>query len=92
MIRSLAIGAALGLALLVCFLIVPVLAHDHERPGLTDWFQSRRNPRGVPCCDGSDAKKLEDVDWRADGTNYQVRIDGQWREVPRGLGPRYSEP
>lgn len=84
MIRSLAIGGALGLVLLACFLIAPVLAHDHERPGLTDWFKSLRNPRGVPCCDGSDARKLSEVDWKSspDGKSYQVRVDGQWRDVP----------
>lgn len=57
-------------------------AHDHERPGLTDWFQSLRNKNAVPCCDGHDAKKLEDVDWKADGKTYSVRLDGRWVDVP----------
>ena len=27
-------------------------------------------------------KKLEDVDWKADGKTYSVRLDGRWVDVP----------
>ena len=41
---------------------------------------------GVPCCDGSDATRLEDVDWEtviSDGeSHYRVKIEGEWYDVP----------
>ena len=56
-------------------------AHDHDRPGLNDWFKGL-SAGGVPCCDGSDATRLNDVDWESKDGHYRVRIYGQWVDVP----------
>jgi hypothetical protein len=58
-----------------------VRAHDHERPELNGWYQSLRSGKG-PCCDGSDAKRLDDADWESRDGHYRVRIDGEWVDVP----------
>ena len=39
-------------------------AHDHEHPKLNSWYESLHNGKG-PCSDGSDAKRVDDVDWKA---------------------------
>jgi hypothetical protein len=41
----------------------------------------QKNTRGTSCCNGSDARFLNDDDWRISGKRYQVRIGGQWLEV-----------
>jgi hypothetical protein len=52
-------------------------------PELNDWFGSLTNWEGTPCCDGSDATRIEDVDWQTIcgvGTGecqYQVRLEGK---------------
>ncbi|GLR90531.1 hypothetical protein GCM10007857_72460 [Bradyrhizobium iriomotense] len=56
-------------------------AHDHERPELNGWYESSRSGKG-PCCDSSDAKRVEDADWENQGGHYRVRIDGEWVDVP----------
>ena len=61
-------------------LVSAVRAHDGHHPELGDWFRSLANPQGMPCCDGSDATRIEDVDWQTiceTGTgecHYQVRL------------------
>jgi len=60
----------------------PVRAHDHSRPDLDGWFKSLRNKNTVPCCDGSDAMRLSDVDWDAKDGHYRVRLEGEWVDVP----------
>lgn len=59
-----------------------VLAHDHGRPELNEWFKGLRAHSGVSCCDGSDATSLEDVDWDTKDDHYRVRLNGQWVDVP----------
>ena len=70
-------------ALTAAFLLLAghVFAHDRDRADLTDWFQSLRSKRGMPCCDGHDAHKLADVDWQSKDGHYQVRIDGKWVDI-----------
>lgn len=57
-------------------------AHDHDRPALNGWFKTLRNKNTVPCCDGSDAMRLDDVDWDAKDGHYRVRLEGEWVDVP----------
>lgn len=65
-----------------------VWGHDKDHPELSDWFRSLTNFEGMPCCDGSDATRIEDVDWQTiceagtDECHYQVRLEGQWWNVP----------
>jgi len=49
------------LALLL--MTTPVFAHDHGRPELNNWFLGLHNKLGYSCCDGSEAKSIEDPDW-----------------------------
>ena len=69
-------------------LVTAVWAHDKHHPELSDWFRSLANSQGTPCCDGSDATRIEDVDWQTiceAGTgecHYQVRLEGKWWHVP----------
>jgi hypothetical protein len=55
--------------------------HDHENPELNNWYESLHSGKG-PCCDGSDAKRVDDVDWESKDGHYRVRIDGEWVDVP----------
>jgi hypothetical protein len=56
-------------------------AHDHEHPELNGWYASLHSGKG-PCCDGSDAKRVDDADWETKDSHYRVRIDGEWVDVP----------
>jgi hypothetical protein len=56
-------------------------AHDHQHPELKSWYESLHSGNG-PCCDGSDAKRMDDADWEAKDGHYRVRIDGEWVDVP----------
>ena len=58
-------------------------AHDHDRPGLSDWYTSLRSGHG-PCCDGpgKDATHLESDDWETKDGHYRVRINKKWLDVP----------
>ena len=39
------------------------LGHDKKHhPELSAWFKSLADFHGTPCCDGSDATRIEDVD------------------------------
>ena len=57
-------------------------AHDHLRPELNSWYESLHSGR-EPCCDGSDAKRVDDADWESKDGHYRVRIEGEWVDVPR---------
>jgi hypothetical protein len=57
-------------------------AHDHQRPELNSWYESLHSGKG-PCCDGSDAKRVDDADWDSKDGHFRVRIDGEWVDVPR---------
>lgn len=59
-------------------------AHDKNKPGLDDWYFSLRSKGNSPCCGGpsEDATKLEELQWRAKGSAFEVFIDGAWIDVP----------
>jgi hypothetical protein len=69
-------------ALILLALAIPAHAHDHTRPDLNPWLKTLRNKNTVPCCDGSDATRLSDVDWSTKEGHYIVRLDGKWVDVP----------
>ena len=73
--------ATLAIVAVVLLTFAMARAHDHERPGLNAWYESLRNGRG-PCCDGSDARRVDDADWEIKDGHYRVRIDGEWLDVP----------
>ena len=60
--------------------------HDHKRPNLDQWYTAQHNSNGVPCCDGSEATRIANVDWQSacvEGEcHYQVFIDNRWWDVP----------
>ena len=80
------LGAAVAFGTMV--LVSAVWAHDKHHPELSAWFKSLANSHGTPCCDGSDATRIEDVDWQTvceAGTgecHYQVRLEAKWWDVP----------
>jgi hypothetical protein len=45
------------------------------------WHATVHSDKG-PCCDGSDAERVDDVDWEIKDGHYRVRIDGEWVDVP----------
>lgn len=89
-----AIGAALALpwvvragALSIALAVVvpPAMAHS---PGLTAeqnaWLDRQRARDGTKCCDFRDVHIGQAVEWRIAGGLYQVRISGEWHDVPPG--------
>ena len=80
------LGAAVAFGTMV--LVSAVWAHDKHHPELSAWFKSLADSHGTPCCDGSDATRIEDVDWQTiceAGTgecHYQVRLEAKWWDVP----------
>ena len=88
--------SALGLFITLCTLAIfePAIAHDHSRPELDHWFMSLQSKGKSPCCDGSDATRLDDVDWESRDGHYRVRLAGEWVDVPDSAvvnGPRWSD-
>jgi hypothetical protein len=76
-------NAAVGFVVVVlsALIIRGAVAHDRERPDLDDWFGTLQNGKG-PCCDGTDAKRVDDADWESRNGHYRVRINGEWVDVP----------
>ncbi len=88
---SLLISVTACLAYLVWY--EPSIAHDHLRPQLDDWFFSLHNQNGYPCCDTSEAIRVEDPDWESHGGHYRVRLGVEWFDVPDNAvvkGPNLS--
>ena len=56
-------------------------AHDHQHPELDSWYESLHSGKG-PCCDGSDAKRVDDAAWESKDGHYRVRIGAEWVDVP----------
>jgi hypothetical protein len=48
---------------------------------LKPWFDSLRSGKG-PCCSDADGYAVSDPDWRSKEGHYQVRIEGEWYDVP----------
>ena len=71
-------------AILAIAIAGSALAHDHANNALDDWYRSLTSPGGGACCDGPgvDALKVEDPDWRMTPKGYQVKLDGEWIDVP----------
>lgn len=67
--------------MLPIFAIGQARAHDHQHPELNSWYESLHSGKG-PCCDGSDAKRVDDADWETKDGHYRVRLDGEWVDVP----------
>lgn len=77
------------------FSIKPAFGHDHARPELAPWFKSLTSKAKDACCDGSDATRLDDVDWETKDGRYRVRIYGEWVDVPESAvidGPNLAGP
>ena len=84
--KPIAIAAAL------LMLAGPALARGNFPPGAEhDWWECWHQPDNigpyghVSCCSESDGHTLQDDDWRvnpATGTDYQVRVEGKWFDVP----------
>lgn len=87
-----------SLILLIMALLVhtkPARAHDHARPGLDKWFKALESRAKAACCDGTDATRLDDVDWESRDGHYRVRIKGKWIDVPESAvvdGPNKAGP
>jgi hypothetical protein len=56
-------------------------SHEHGQD-VSGWFKSLQNRKQMSCCDGSDAMRLDDVDWESKDGHFRVRIEGQWYDVP----------
>jgi hypothetical protein len=70
-------------------------AHDHNRPDLDNWFLGLQSKGNAPCCDGSEAMRLDDVDWESRDGHYRVRLEGEWVDVPDNAvidGPNRAGP
>jgi hypothetical protein len=80
--------------LFLVLLCAPAFAHDHKRPDLTEWFKEQKNNQGTPCCDGTEAKHIADVEWQSACSfevekgetirtcRYQVYLEKSWWDVP----------
>lgn len=59
------IGFVTIIALITVYILlvaVPVRAHDAKHPENNEWLRQLASGRG-PCCDGSDAVRVDDPDW-----------------------------
>jgi hypothetical protein len=77
-LRIILLGFVIAIAVLT---ISTCPAHDLEHPELNGWLESLHSGKG-PCCDGSDAKRLDNTEWDTKDGHYRVFIDGEWVEVP----------
>ena len=76
-----AVFFALAVLLVACS---AAKAHDHGRPELDMWFRQQYSGKG-PCCDGTEAHHVADVDWDStcvDGKcHYRVMLFNKWWSV-----------
>jgi hypothetical protein len=76
------------LSIAVLTVVLPLMAvdragaHDRQHPELNRWYESLHSGKG-PCCDGSEATRLDDADWDMKDGHYRVRIDGEWVDVAK---------
>lgn len=63
----------------IALLIAPT--HDGHND---EWLKALKNQNGHPCCDGSDAFRINDPDWKMENNKYYVKLrpGGQWLAVP----------
>jgi hypothetical protein len=60
-------------------------AYADPPPGPTpyhDWFAKQWSIGKSFCCNEADGHVLDDSDWRMVGGHYEVRINGNWIQVP----------
>lgn len=57
-------------------------AHDLEHPENNTCLMGLENKSGTSCCDGADATRLDDANWRSKDGHYQVQLEGDWVDVP----------
>ena len=76
---------AIGLLWWSVFWVGCAWAHDHSRPDLDTWFRQQFSQKGGPCCDGTEAAHVGDVDWDTacanDKCHYRVRLYNKWWDV-----------
>jgi hypothetical protein len=72
-------AAALIMSASVAF-AAPPPGTDLSSP-LHYWFERQHSVIGAWCCDLSDGHILSDDDWRSNGKNYEVHINGTWYTV-----------
>lgn len=88
---------ALAAGVVASLLMLAPKAFAHT-PGLSEaeiaWLDRQRARDGTKCCDDRDVQIGRAVEWRIVGGRYQVRITGEWRDVPPGriLMPRADDP
>jgi hypothetical protein len=79
------------IATLLIFICPISYAHDHGQfvsssSETKAWFNGLRadHGQGVSCCADADGTALSDVDWTTKNGHYQVKIEGEWINVPEG--------
>ncbi|MBR0675436.1 hypothetical protein GXW77_04530 [Roseomonas alkaliterrae] len=88
-----ALAAAVVTGLMV--LALPARAHTPELSEAENaWLDRQYSRDRTKCCDYRDVHIGRAVEWRIVGGRYQVRIMGEWRDVPPGriLMPRADDP
>lgn len=77
--------ATVGILIFLLWFASSAFSHDTHHPELNNWFRGLQNQNGYPCCDGSDATRLEDNEWEkvcAEGEcHYRVMIEKKWYDV-----------
>jgi len=66
----------LAIAVMLTMTLPPSYGHDAMHPELNPWFAKLRSMSG-PCCDGSDALHLRDVEWTTQNkkeSHYRVMV------------------
>ena len=46
------------------------------------WWECAKQPTGASCCSDADGHSLSDSQWRIHPPSYQVRVEGNWFDVP----------
>jgi hypothetical protein len=83
-----ALGIAIGIFLTVLLLASIPRGHARDLDGRYadspnhEWVKSLHSPAGLWCCDISDGRALVDADWRSHDGHYQVKLNGEWLDVP----------
>jgi hypothetical protein len=74
LLAAIVIGGFMLLNSAVMWQMSPARGHDYNRLDLSNWFMSLHSKHGAPCCDGSEAMHLSNVDWTApDSSSHQYR-------------------
>ncbi len=52
--------------------------HEQFHP----WYETLKDPAGIPCCHGEDCRPTQDRISPEDQKTVQVLVDGEWEDVP----------